>query len=198
AERGLPGRDLQHVDDVAPVHLELRVRGVLDLQQQVAAVAALPGEADGLALAHALRDAYLQGLAVDADAHAVAAVHRLQRHRQPGAGVAGGLRSARRAGAAAAPEQLLEEVAEAAGRAAAGEDLLEVEAARAAGAEAAGRRAHLVARTVAARAQRVVGLALGRVAQRLVGFVDRLEALLGVLFLADVGVVLAREASVGG
>src|SRR5690606_18537125 len=131
-----------------------------------------------------------------------AAVHARGRRRQPGAGVAGAVGAAggARAGAVPrrAPEQALEEVAEAAPGAAAGEHLFEVETARAGrGAAEAGRR-HLVAGTVSARAQLVVGLAAARVAQRLVGFVDGLEALLRAGLLADVGVVLARQAPVGG
>src|SRR5690606_10652835 len=204
AQRRLPGRHRQHVDDVAAVHLELRVRGILDLQVQVPALRALPRQPDRLARAHALGHAHLQGLAVDADAHAVAVVDRLQRDRQSRAGVARGLRAARPATEAAgraapAPEQFLEEVTEAAARAASGEDLVEVEAFRSAAMpEPAGRWPDLVAGAVAARAQLVVGLALGRVAQRLVGLVDLLEALLGVRLLADVGVVLARQPAIGG
>jgi hypothetical protein len=47
------------------------------------------------------------------------------------------------------------------------------------------------------RAQPVIGRALFRVAQHLVGFGNLLEARLGVLFLADVGVVFARQLAVG-
>jgi hypothetical protein len=46
-------------------------------------------------------------------------------------------------------------------------------------------------------AQLVVGGALFRVAQHLVGFGDFLEARLGVFFLADVRVVFARQLAVG-
>src|SRR5690606_32319647 len=94
-----------------------------------------------------------------------------------------------------APVQAFEEIAETAPGAAPGEHLLEVEAANAA-AESGGR--DLVAGAVAAGAQLVVGPAPGRVAQRLVGLVDGLEALLGPRLLAHVRVVLAREAAVGG
>src|SRR5690606_18237990 len=52
--------------------------------------------------------------------------------------------------------------------------------------------------TVAAGAQLVVGLAPGGIAQRLVGLVDGLELVLGAGFLADVGMVFAREPAVGG
>src|SRR5690606_11030703 len=98
-----------------------------------------------------------------------------------------------------APEQAFEEVAEAAVAPAATEHLLVVEARAAAlAAEATGRRMDVVAGPVAACAQLVVGLAALRVAQRLVGLVDRLEAVLGVGLLADVGMVLARKPPVGG
>src|SRR5690606_29021828 len=117
------------------------------------------------------------------------------RHGHAGARVA---RARRRAAARArtavaaglAAEQALEEIAEPAARAAAGEHVFEIEAGRAVGAEA--RRRHLVAGTVAAGAQLVVGLAPCRIAQRLVGLVDGLELVLGARFLADVGMVLAR------
>src|SRR5205823_8982784 len=69
----------------------------------------------------------------------------------------------------------------------------------AAGAEAVepvGRRAEILA-GAKARAERVVGRALFLVAQRLVGFRDLLELLLGVRLLGDVRVVLARELAVG-
>src|SRR5690606_8276091 len=141
---------------------------------------------------------------VDADAHAAAGIHRLQRHRQLGpghavVGSAGWLRAARAGAAATAPEQALEEIREPAARAAAGEDLLEVEVRLPALAmpEAARRRPHLVAGPVTAGAELVVGGALLRIAQRLVGLVDRLELVLGAGFLADVGVVLARQPPVG-
>ena len=55
---------------------------------------------------------------------------------------------------------------------------------------------HFVARAVTTRAQLVVRRALLRIAQRFVGLVDGLELLLGARFLADIGVVLAREATV--
>src|SRR5690606_24959915 len=90
-----------------------------------------------------------------------------------------------------------EEVAEAA---AATEVGLEAEAAIAvaeAGAAEIRRRPEVVAGTIAARLQLVVGGALLLVAQHLVGLVDRLEALLGAGFLADVRVVLARQPAVG-
>src|SRR5690606_36074994 len=165
-------------------------------------VAALPGQADRLAGTHALGHPYLQGLAVDADAHAVAAVERLKRHRQARAAVATRLRPTRATGAgaaAAASEQFLEEVAEAAAGTTAGEDLVVVETAGPrAVAKAARWRLHLVAGAVAARAQLVVGLAPVRVAQRLVRLADGLEALLRVGLLAHVGVVLARQAAIGG
>src|SRR5690606_10134969 len=132
---------------------------------KVAPGAALPGQPDRLSFAHALGDAHFQGLAVDADAHAVAAVDSLQRDGELGAGVATWLGTAGRARATApAPEQLLEEVAEAATGAAAGEDLVIVEATGGALAESTLRRPHFVARAVAALAQLVIGGALLRVA----------------------------------
>src|SRR5690606_39212213 len=146
-----PRRHRQDVDDVPAVDLEPRMRRVLDLQEQVASLAALAREPDRLPGLHALGDADFQGLAVDADAHAVAAIDGFQRYREARAGVAVRLRAtpearprpARRAAPAA--EQFLEEVAEAAPRTAAGEDLVEVEAATGTRpAEAPGRRAHLV------------------------------------------------------
>src|SRR5690606_19718453 len=171
-------------------------------QQQVAAARALPGQPDHLARADALGHAHVEGLAVEPDADAVAAVHRLQRHRQARAQVGGAMRvRATRllrvaTSAGLAPEQAFEEVAETATRPAAGEDLVEVEAFRRAAmavAVAAGRRLHLVAGAGAAGAQLVVGRALLWVAQRLVGFVDGLELLLGTGFLADIRMVLARQ-----
>src|SRR5690606_35878016 len=144
----------------------------------------------------ALRHAHVQGLSRHADAHAAAVVDRVQRHRQLGPRIAHRLPAARTAIAAGtAAKQLLEEVGEAAARSAAGEDLVDIEIRLPAGPapEAARRRTDLVAGPIAARAQLVIGLALGRVTQRLVGLVDRLELFLGALFLADVRVVLARQ-----
>src|SRR5690606_7966553 len=104
--------------------------------------------------------------------------------------------------ASAAPEQAFEEVAETAARTAACEDLVEIEAFRAIAMAVAvatgGRRLHLVAGAITTRAQLVVGSTLLRIAQRLVGFVDGLELLLGAGFLADVGMVLARQPPVRG
>src|SRR3546814_9013815 len=82
AERGFPRRHRQRVDDVAAIDLELRMRGVFDFQQQVAAARALPGQPDHLPRPDALGHAHVEGLAVEPDADAVAAVYRLQRHRQ--------------------------------------------------------------------------------------------------------------------
>src|SRR5690606_25795136 len=125
---------------------------------------------------------------------AVAAVHRLQRDRQPRAQVGGSVRvrAARlllrvATAASLAPEQAFEEITETATRPAAGEDLVEVEASLCpAVAVAAGRRLHFVAWTIAAGAQLVVSRPLLRVAQRLVGFVDGFEFLLRAGFLADI------------
>src|SRR5690606_18942543 len=47
-------------------------------------------------------------------------------------------------------------------------------------------------------AQLVIGLAPGRIAQRLVGLVDRLELVFGAGLLADIGMVLARQPAIGG
>src|SRR5690606_36890685 len=102
-----------------------------------------------------------------------------------------------RPGRRAPAEQAFEEIAEAPARPATGEYLVEIEAARA-GSATEPRRRHLVARAVPPRAQLVVRLAAGRVAQRLVGLVDGLEALLGAGLLAHVRLVLARQAPVGG
>src|SRR5690606_13660319 len=183
----------------------LRVRRVLDLQQQVAAAAALPGQPDRLARPDALGYPHVEGLAVERNAHGVAAVHGLQRHRQARAQVAAGRPAMRlllrEPAAALAPEQAFEEIAEAAAGSTAGEDLVEIEIglpAAMAVTIAAGRRLHLVAGAVAAAAQLVVGGPLLRIAQRLVGLVDRLELLLGTGFLADIRVVLAREPAVRG
>src|SRR5581483_9119495 len=57
------------------------------------------------------------------------------------------------------------------------------------------RRAEILA-GAKARAERVVGRALFLVAQRLVGFRDVLELLLGIRLLGDVRVILARELAV--
>src|SRR6185369_1649203 len=59
-------------------------------------------------------------------------------------------------------------------------------------------RMEFVAGPVTARAQLVVGLALGRILQRLVGFIDALELFLGAFFLADVGMIFAREFAIRG
>src|SRR5690606_31857475 len=206
AKRGLPRRDLQRVDDVVAVNLEARMGGVFDLQQQVArqalGPAALSLEPDYLPRAHSLGHLHLEGAAVEADAHAGTGVHRLQRHRQPGPGVAAricpaaGLRPG--PAAAAAPDQLLEEIADAPAGAAAGDYLLEIEPRRPAVPEAAVRGTHLVPRAVAAGAQLVVRRALGGITQGLVGLVDGLELLFRARLLAHVRVVLARQPAVGG
>src|SRR5690606_3119568 len=201
AQSRLPGRDLQRIDDVAAVDLEARMRCVLDLQQQVAALPALARQADHLPRADPARDLDLKRPAVDRDAHRPAAVYGFHGHGQARAGIA----ARRIAEARPAPlllclaaEQAFEEVAEAA-VAAPAEDFFVVEPGAAAiAAEAARRRMDLVARPVAATAQLVVGLATLGVAKRLVGLVDGLELVLGPGFLADVGVVLARQPPVGG
>ena len=127
-----------------------------------------------------------------------------QRHRQLGAGVATRRRraparlSTEAAGGAPLPEQAFEEIAEAATRAAAGEDLLEVDTSTLAATESARRRLHFVARPVATGTQLIVGGTLLRIAQRLVGLVDRLELFLGAGFLADIGMEFSRQPAVGG
>src|SRR5690606_28001040 len=204
AQRRLPGRDLQRVEDVAAVDLEARMGAVLDFQQQVAAALTQPRQADHLAGTDPARDLDVQRAAVDRDAHGTALVHGFQRHHQARTGVAA--RRGAEAGPAAllrlAPEQAFEEVAEAAVAvaAAAAEDLLVVEArpAAVAAAEAPRRWVDVVTRPVAAAAQLVVGLAAPGVAKRFVGLVDRLELVLGTGLLADVGMVFACKAPVGG
>ncbi|VUL59180.1 hypothetical protein PGKDCPLP_00138 [Stenotrophomonas maltophilia] len=164
---------------------------------------ALPGQPDHLAWADALGHAHVQLLAVDGDAQAVAAVGRFQRNRQLGAGVAVGrvaLAAEARPRTSAttatlAREQALEEVAEASIGAATAEYFLEVEAT---GTAVVRRYVELLARAIALCAQLVVGRALFRVAQRLVGLVDRLELVFGPGLLADVRVVLACQPAVGG
>jgi len=94
-----------------------------------------------------------------------------------------------------AREQTLEEVAEAAIGAAAAKHFLEVEAT---GTAVVRRHVEFLARAVALCAQLVVGSALLRVAQRLVGLVDRLELVFGPGLLADVRVVLACQPTIGG
>src|SRR5690606_7890361 len=173
----------------------------LHLQQQVGPALALSGQADHLPRPDPARHLHLERAPVDVDAHGTAAVHGLQRHRQARAGLAARARAAAEAAAARRrlpPEQALEEVAEATAPAAA-EHLLEVEGrAGAIAAEATRRRMDVVAGPVAASAQLVVGLAPRGVAQRLVGLVHGLELVLRPGLLADVGVVLAGEAPVGG
>jgi len=65
-------------------------------------------------------------------------------------------------------------------------------------AETTRRRLDVVARTITARAQLVVGGAFLGVAQRLVSLVDRLELLLGARLLAHVGMELARQPPIRG
>ena len=177
------------------------MRRVLHLQQQVAALAALPGQTDHLPGLDAGRHPHVELAPIDVHPHAAAVVHRLQRYRQLGARVARSLRSPlRRCLRPAAPaEQALEEVAESAAAAArTAEDLFEIELLRAGTTTPEiGRRTELLARPVAARPQLVVGRTLLRVAQGLVGLVDRLELLFGAGLLADIRVVLAGQAAVG-
>src|SRR3546814_20408462 len=100
-----------------------------------------------------------------------------------------------------APEQAFEEIAETATRPAAGEDLVEIEAFRRtamAVTVAAGRRLHLVAGSVAAGAQLVIGGALMRVAQRPVGLVGGLELLFPAGFLLAIRVVLDVNTAIRG
>src|SRR5690606_9548180 len=126
----------QRMQDVAAVHLELRMRGVLHLQQQVATAATLPAQADHLSGTGALGYAHVELAAIDGDAQRIPVVRGFQRHRQPGAGIAVGcLPRLAEAGTrptlagALAREQALEEIAETAvGAGATAEHLLEVEA----------------------------------------------------------------------
>src|SRR3546814_16037137 len=111
------------------------MRGVFDSQQQVAAARALPGQPDHLPRPDALGHAHVEGLAVEPDADAVAAVYRLQRHRQARTQVGGPVRAARlllrvATTAGFAPEQAFAEIADTAAPPAAGEDLCEIEALR--------------------------------------------------------------------
>ena len=118
-----------------------------------------------------------------------------------------GARTCARTGCAATTEQPLEEIAEAF---AAAHALLESKALPVAATETAlskalacplaevRRRAEVLARAIALRAQLIVGDALFLVAKHFVGFVDGLETLLGAGLLADVRVVLAREPAIGG
>src|SRR5690606_14571622 len=130
-------------------------------------------------------------------------MHRFQRHRELGAGVGAGPRATTEARlrptgpTPPAAEQALEEITEASAGPTSGEDLLEVDAPGRA-TKTTRRRLDVVAGTIAAGTQLVVGSAFLRVAQRLVGLVDGLEALLGVGLLADVGVELARQPAIGG
>ena len=190
------------MDDVVPVHFEMRMGRVFHLEQQVAGrvwrAATLPLEPDHLAGPHTLGHADFQRPPAYADPHAAAGVGGFQRNGQTRPGIATRHRArTRRALPRSAPaaEQLFEKVAEAPARTAAGKDFLEVEAAVA---ESAMRRAHLVTGPVTALTQLVIGLALGRITQRLVGLVDRLEPILGPGLLADVRMVLARQSAVGG
>src|SRR5690606_33653385 len=162
---------------------------------------------DRLALADALGDADVEGLAVDADADAVAGVDHLQRNRQFRPGVSTWTRA--RMGArlrpeattpratTTAPEHALEKVAEAPDRTAASKELLEVDPSLTR-VEPTRRWLDVITGPIAARAQLVVGGPLLWIAQRLIGFVDGLELFLGAGFLADVGMVLPRQAAVCG
>ena len=191
------------MNHVAAVDLELRMRGVFDFQQQVAATVALSGKPDRLTGLDAFGDAYFQRFAGDRQPHRIAAIDRFQRHRDLGtrhtvsprarARTAG---STARARTAAAAEHFLEKIAEAA-IAAAGKHFLEIDASRAT-AETAGRRLHFIAGAITARAQLVVSRAFLRVAQGFVGFVDRLEGFFSAGFLADIRMIFAREPAIGG
>jgi len=128
-----------------------------------------------------------------------ACVGGVQIDRDSGAHVASAHRPALRACAGsrtrAATEQGFKEIAE-------GPDVLvahvaEVESAAAVLLRPIRRRAELVAAAITTRAQLVVGRAFLLVAQHLVGFVDRLEFLLGAGFLVLVRVIFARELAIG-
>ena len=201
------------MDHVAAVDLELRMRGVLDFEQQVAvcacswfaaAKAALAAQPDHLARTDTLGYAHVQGLVVHRNTHAVAVMDRFQRHRQLGALVAprrhapAGLPTDAAASTPLA-EQAFEEIAEAAPCTATGEDFLKVDAATwAAATESTGGRLNLVARAITTGTQLIVGRTLLRIAQRLVGLVDRLEFCFGAGLLADIGMVFARQPAIRG
>ena len=123
---------------------------------------------------HALGHAHVQRLAVDADAHAVAAVDRFQRHRQLGARVASRWRAravrtpaARRRPNISSKKSLKPPPAPPPAKISS-----KSKPSAPPLAEAARRRMDFVAGPIATRAQLVVGRALLRIAQRLVGLVD--------------------------
>src|SRR5205085_713537 len=143
-------------------------------------------QADLLAGLHAGRDLHVEHLVVEADARHAAAECGLQIDLDPCVQVLAARTRARTRTAAArarAAEQALEEIAEAtriatcatgaARGAAIAEDLAEIEIEVLLEVR---RWPELLARTIAARAQAVVGLALLLVAQDLVRLVDVLEA----------------------
>src|SRR5690606_11894007 len=191
AERRLPGRERKLDVEVAPARPEQRVRREADVEVEIAvrpsaeAGAALPGEAQPLAVGRAARNA-----------HADALLAQLQPALGAAEGPAAhGGAAARLEAARAANAERLEEVGEidvverrAAGRPARAEALAE-------GAEPVLRGTEVLAGAEAAEI--VVGGALLLVAQRLVGLGDLLETLLRVRLLGDVRVVLAGEAAVG-
>ena len=176
AQRRFPGREAQGVKDVAPVDLEVGVRPIVDLQQQVRALRALrlalARQPDHLARPDAGRHLHLQRPPVDTDALDATGEGDVQRNRDLRPHVT---RRRRRAPAptgagAAGTEQRLEEIAEA-GIAGA---VLELEATIAEATEAgagpateARRRPEILAGPITLRAQLVVGRALFLVAQRL-------------------------------
>src|SRR5690606_12186906 len=204
AQRGLPGSDRQDVNHVAPIHLELRMSRIFDLQQQCTTVAALPTQPDRLPLTDAFGNPHLQSLAIDSDPYAVTGIHRLQRYRElgpgigtgicPGAGTKPTVRSAvttlpRRA--ASSPEKRLEEIAEPTTRATTGEDLLEIHPVTALPAKATGRLVDLIAGAIPAGAKLIISRPFLGVAQCLISLVDGLEWLLRARLLAYVRMVLA-------
>src|SRR5579875_728183 len=187
--------------DVAAVQLEARILAHVHFQQQVAGRTAvetglaLTAQPDGATRQDAGGDAHVQRTlaARIAQAQALRAprISRVQVDFDGRADVLPAHRTALRAPCAAA-EQRFEEIAETAALVV---EIAELETARRL-LPPARRRPEVVARTIAARAQVVVGRALLLVVQILVGLADGLEFLLGAGFLVLVGVILARELAV--
>ena len=192
------------------------MRTELDFEEEIApsaspdSRAALPGQADMLALAHPFGDAYVQGARLYRRPAAGAGLGVLERYR---AGLAGvcvfevdedfrvGVFAARvelapgRTGEAAArrgaPEQAVEEIAELLRRATREAAAVELESL-----VPVRGRTKVLAR-LPFRAEAVVSGALLRVLQDLVGLAELLEARLRVRLLAHVRMKLARELAVG-
>src|SRR5215831_1141257 len=206
AEHGLPWRDRQLEIEVVPGRLVEGMRAQHDVQIEIArrpavyARPALAGHAQPLAVGGALRHPHADGLrdAVDLavgghlrggelEAHFSAAVDLLEREMRRDLVVLPRHRKCAAAGAPAAPgpaAEALEELGEI-------DEVIEVPFLEPELALPPRGRAELLARPVAT--ELIVRRTLLGVGERLVGLVDLLESLLGVLFLRDVRVVLARE-----